>query len=89
MVNEYVDTNKLRLYGPKCELMLVGTYQSLTKILDIRIHINNEPMKKVIVSKYLGMSIDSNLNWDDHMHDIIFKISSKIRMLRSLKRLFP
>ncbi len=58
--------------------MLVETYQSLAIVLDIKIHINNEPLKQIIASKYLGMKIDSNLKWDDHINAIIPKISSKI-----------
>ncbi len=38
-VKEYFDTNKLSLNVPKCEFMLVGTYQSLAKVPDIRIHL--------------------------------------------------
>ncbi len=71
-VKEYFDTNKLSLNVPKCEFMLVGTYQSLAKFPDIRIHINNEPLKQVTVSKYLGMKIDSNLKWDDHINAFFF-----------------
>ncbi len=62
-VKEYFDTNKLSLNVPKCEFMLVGAYQSLAKVPDISIHINNEHLKQVTVSKYLGMKIDSNLKW--------------------------
>ncbi len=54
-VKEYFDTNKLSLNVPKCEFILVETYQSLANVPDIRIHINNEPLKQVTVSKYLGM----------------------------------
>ncbi len=85
-VKEYFDTNKLSLNVPKYEFMLVGTYQSLAKVPDIRIHINNEPLKQVTVSKYRGMKIDSNLKWDDHINAIIPKISSKIGILRSLRK---
>ncbi len=74
---------------PKCEFMPVGTYQSLAKVPDIRIHINNEPLKQVTVSKYLGIKIDSNLKWDDHINAIIPKISSKIGILRSLRKILP
>ncbi len=69
--------------------MLVGTYQSLAKVPDIRIHINNEPLKQVTVSKYLAMKIDSNLKWDDHINAIIPKIASKIGILRSLRKIVP
>ncbi len=85
----YFDTNKLSLNVPKCDFMLVGTYQSLAKVPDIRIHINNEPLKQVTVSKYLGMKIYSNLKWDDHINAIIPKISSKIGILRSLRKIVP
>ncbi len=43
--------------------MLVGTYQSLAKVPDIRIHINNLSLKQVTVSKYLVMKIDSIPKW--------------------------
>ncbi len=69
--------------------MLDGTYQSLAKVPDIRIHINNEPLKQVTVSKYLGMNIDLNLKWDDHINAIIPKISFKIGILRSLRKIVP
>ncbi len=63
--------NQLSLNVPKCMFMLVGT---LAKVHGIRIHINNEPLKQVTVSKYLGMKIYSNLKWDDHISAIIPQI---------------
>ncbi len=53
------------------------------------IHINNEPLHKVTISKYLGMFIDSNLKWDDHINNMIPKCSAKIGILRSLKNIVP
>ncbi len=78
---------KLSLNVPKCEFMIVGIYQSLAKVPDNRICLNNEPLKQVTISKYLGMKIDSNLKWDDHINAIIPKISSKIEILRSLRKI--
>ncbi len=69
--------------------MLVGTYQSLPKVTDRRIHTNNEPLKQITVSKYLGMKIDSNLKWDDHINAIMPKITSKIGILRSIRKIVP
>ncbi len=73
-INEYFETNKLNHNVPECEFMLVGTYPSLAKVPNIIMHINNEPLKQVTVSKYLGMKIHSNLKWDDHINAIIHKI---------------
>ncbi len=39
------------------------------------------------LSKYLGMFIDSNLKWDDHINNMIPKISAKIGILRSLRNI--
>ncbi len=86
-VKEYFDTNKLSHNVPKFEFVIVGTYQSLVTVPDIRIHINNEPLKQVTVSKYLGMNFYSNLKWDDHINAIIPTISFKIGILRSLRKI--
>ncbi len=34
-VKEYSDANKLCVKVPKCEFLLVGTYRSLAKVLDM------------------------------------------------------
>ncbi len=52
-------------------------------------NINNEPLHKVTISKYLGIFIDSNLKWDDHINNMIPKISAKIGILRSLRNIVP
>ncbi len=67
----------------------VSSCQSLAKMLEMSIHINNEPLHKVTISKYLGMFIESNLKWDDHINHMIPKISPKISILRSLKNIVP
>ncbi len=66
-INEYFNINRLSLNVPKCEFMLIRTYQTLAKMQEMSIHINNEPLHKVTISKYLGMFIDPNLKWDDQI----------------------
>ncbi len=60
-ISEYFNMIRLNIIVPKCELMLLGTYQSLAKIPEMSICINNEPLHRVTISKYLDMFIDSNL----------------------------
>ena len=69
----YIDINRLSLNVHKCEFVLIGTHQSVAKMVHVRIHTNNESLKHVSVAKYIGMYIGSNLKWDDHM---VPKISS-------------
>ncbi len=59
------DTNKLSLNVPKCEFLSTEIYQFLAKMTNLRILINNEPLWKVSVSKYLGLYIDENLKLDE------------------------
>ena len=74
-VKQYFYINRLSLNVLKCEFMLIGTHPLIAKMADVRIHINNEPLKHVSVAKYLGMYIYLNLKWDDHSNNMIPKIS--------------
>ncbi len=60
-LRKYFDVNRLSINVAKCVFMLIGTYQALQKMLDIRVHIDNEPLKRVSVAKYISMYIDENL----------------------------
>ncbi len=67
--------------------MLIGTHQALQKMLDIRVHINNEFHARVSLTKYIGMYIDENLKWNVHIDNIIPRISTKIGVFRSLRKI--
>ncbi len=88
-LKSYFDTNGLSINVTKCEFMQIGTYQSSAKMSNLMIHINNEPLKKVLIDKYLGMYIDENLKWNEYINVMIPKISAKIGILRSLRRIVP
>ncbi len=88
-ISEHFNINRLSLNVPKCEFILIGTYRSLSKMPEMSIHINNEPLHKVTISIYLGMFIDSNLKWDDHINNMIPKISAKIGIIKSLRNIVP
>ncbi len=89
-LKSYFDTNRLNINVTKYEFMQIGTYQSIVKMPNLVIHIYNEPtLKKVSIAKYLGMYIDENRKWDEHINVMISKISAKIGILRSLRRIAP
>ncbi len=60
-IKDYLNYNTLNLNIPKCEFMLISTFQSLTKMAYIHVHITNKPLNQVTVAKFRGMFIDSNL----------------------------
>ncbi len=61
-----------------------------SNFLMVMLHINNGPLKEVSIAKYLGMYINENLKWVERINVMIpNKISAKIGILRSLKRIVP
>ncbi len=88
-LKKYFDVNRLSINVSKCVFMLISTHQALQKMLDIRVHIDNEPLKRVSVAKYIGMYIDENLKWNVHIDNMVPKISAKIGVLRSLRKIIP
>ncbi len=76
-IKGYLNYNRLSLNIPKCEFILKDTFQSLATMADINVHIDNEPLNQVTIDKYLGMFIDSNLKWDDHINKLVPKFRPK------------
>ncbi len=66
-----------------------GTLVLQQLVPDIHVHIDNEPLNQVTVAKYLGMFIDLNLKWDNHINKLIPNISATIETLRTLKKIVP
>ncbi len=54
-LKKYFDVNRLSINVAKCVFMLISTHQALQKMLDVRVHIDNEPLKRVSVAKYISM----------------------------------
>ncbi len=57
-------------------------------MLDIRVHINDEPPKRVSVAMYINMYIDEYLKWI-HIDNTILKIGVNIGVLQSLRTIIP
>ena len=55
--------------------------------VEIKISINNEVIKQVKNITFLGIVIDENLTWSDHLDLIIKKIISRIRHFTNLNSL--
>ena len=55
----------------------------------IKICIGNHEIKRVNSTKFLGVQIDANLIWKEHVDDICTKISRTIDVLNSLKETIP
>ena len=83
-VNAWLICNKLSLNIEKSSFVIFHTYQ---KKIDysVSLNINGKTLKQDFCVKYLGIMIDSNLNWKNHINYIITKIRRSIGVLSKLR----
>ena len=89
-VNDWLEANRLTLNTGKTEFMLITSKRKLNQFrTDIRIHINGSIIKHVIQKKPLGVTIDNELRWTEHINEQCKKLSSAIALLRKAKPHVP
>ena len=87
-LNTWLKANRLSLNIAKTEYMVIDTRQKLiTQDLNkMNIHVDSTQIKRVQHRKSLGLIIDDNLNWKNHINAICKKISSGIGALKRVRR---
>ena len=87
--------NKLSLNVAKTQSMILGSSSNLKKQdIDngdpkINLHINEDNLDIIESNKYLGVHIDSELKWREHITFAIGKISRAMGMLKYAKNISP
>ena len=61
---------------------LCGTSARTSKINDVNVVMNNCTVEKVKSFKYLGVTIDANLKWNDHISNVCRKMCNSLGILR-------
>ena len=84
--HDWFCANKLSLNAAKTNYIVFGT---LSKNWNVTIKLNDKIVHKVTSTKFLGVTIDSNLSWSDHIHSICNKISRSVGILSKLKYYIP
>ena len=92
-VAEWLKGNKLSLNVAMTKAMAISTKQkerSLTRNKEeLTLKIQEEPIDNVLITKYLGIQVDRNLDWKDHIKALSSKISRAIGLLRHAKVFLP
>ena len=66
--------------------MVIGSRQRVASLEgEIALSLFNNELEKVRSVKCLGVNIDENLTWEDHMLSIRQKISRNLSMLKRIK----
>ena len=88
LVNKWVEKNGLKLNVGKTKLLFF-TNKEKSWVTDIRIQLNGTHIQATDHAKFLGVIIDSNLNWKYHIHALAAKVSRNAGILYKLRGLLP
>ena len=84
-VDKWLKSNKLTINILKTHYMMFHRTRIKNKKVD-RVHICGKNLANVNNTKFLGVIIDSKLNWSDHIRYIKNKISKSIGILTKIRR---
>ena len=92
-LDSWLQGNKLSLNVAKTHSLLVSTKQK-HKIIknrkeDLELKIRDNELEVVQKTKYLGVKIDSSLDWKEHIKSVSTKISRAIGFLKHAKSFLP
>ena len=92
-VSNWFKANKLSVNATKTNYMIMGT-QYMTSMEDegvsnVDIILDNTKFQRVDNTKFLGVTIDENLSWKNHIDGITKTISRNIGMINKLKFFIP
>ena len=89
-INNWLIANKLTLNRTKTEFMLIGSRQKLNSLSVLPdLEINGTQLNRVDFTKSLGVLIDENLTWSNHINAISKKISSGIGSMKRISHCVP
>ena len=86
-VNTWLLSNKLVLNVAKSKFMLFFKHPKIVPTLNLSI--NDNPIEQVTNFNFLGITIDQNITWNDHISKISIRVARVIGILNKLKHIFP
>ena len=82
-LHKWLELNKLTINISKTFSLEFLQRSNTTNIL---ININNEPVKQATQTKYLGLSIQTNLKWTTHIKNITNKVKKYIPLMYTFRK---
>ena len=87
-VHLWLSANKLTLNLNKSKYMLFSKHKN-TQLPKLNLQINNSNIQSTSEFNFLGLHINTKLNWDTHVNVIGNKISRVIGIIKKLQIIFP
>ena len=87
-VYEWLNANKLSLNVRKTKYMIFQKYKN-NGIGELNLRISNDNIEHVNEFNFLGLHLNSKLNWDTHINIIEKRISRAVGIIKKLPLIFP
>ena len=86
-----IDMNKLCINKKKSSVMIIGSKFQLRSLNldDFAISVNADKLQLVEQAKYLGLWVQNDLSWDDHILELCRKMYYYVHMFRRLRKILP
>ena len=81
LANEWFETNSMKLSKDKCHLLVLGD-----RYENVWVKMGNQKNWESAKQKLLGIEIERNINFDDHMISLCKKAGRKLEMLARLSK---
>ena len=93
-VCDWVRHNNLSLNTIKTEFTIIGSHHRVGRLDSTPestpiIQVGNMMIRRVTKVKYLGLVVDENLSWDEHVEYISKKISRNIGIIKRMRSILP
>ena len=83
-LSSWCEKNGIRANTEKTKVMVFGSKSSLSKLSAFEIQFNTVPLDTVSTYKYLGITLDSHLNYNKHVQKVISSVSGKLKQFQRM-----
>ena len=83
-VTEWSMQNRVKLNSEKCKELRISLVKNEPQ--SVPIVVDGKELERVTSAKLVGLTISSNLTWNEHISDVIKKASKRLYFLVLLKR---
>ena len=84
-VAQWMESSRFILNQSKITSMLFGSWQNLAKSPNFRIHLYGKTLERAAKLSYLGVVLEENLSWKDHVEYVITKVSRRLGLLSRIR----
>ncbi|KAL9979041.1 hypothetical protein ACROYT_G016633 [Oculina patagonica] len=89
-LENWLDANRLSINVVKTEYMIIGSRKRLNHAnLDLNLKIGDTNLKRVEKTVSLGVTLDENLTWKEHVSNISKKVSKGLGVLMRTREILP